>query len=253
MSNRQAHFTALFAAMYLSTVPAQSANTDVEGWELTQRVRLTGNIDVSICKTGVRLFVPENGLVIIAAAPWKEAYFYCKKTGNIYKTPFARVTNPYLKAMALWTGSEFSAVKVVLKGPVKSLGRPCLRYVEAPGSEQQLASQYKKGEIDGRAPKRLEYIVTNYFDTDPHVGWFIARFCTLPSTDRVPLQFKYTSVDEHSATELATYSCKRVKLKSTDFEPPHGLNLVNDSCQVLVPDNSEGSIDMMMGQTKIHH
>ncbi|MBP9090787.1 hypothetical protein KBI23_07125 [bacterium] len=251
MYNRIPCFTALCFAMAISASPALAIEKDLDGWELAQRVRLTGSTNVSFCKTAVRIVVPKSGLVVTAAAPWKVAYFFCKETNKIYKVPFERITNPYNKLMSFSSANELAAIKVVLKGPARFLGRPCLSYVEPPGLGQKLAALHKKGEVDSRVPLKLEYIVSDDFKVDPHIGWFVARFCALPQTNSVPLQLKYTTVNNQKAVEIETYQCKKVKLNPSDFEPPHGLKAVSDSCNVLVPDSSDGALEMMMGHSKL--
>jgi hypothetical protein len=212
---------------------------------------LTGSVNVAFCKTAVRIVVPKSGLVVVTTAPWKVAYYYCKKTGNICKIQYEKIANPYNKLMSLSAANELSAIKVVPKGPATYLGRPCLSYIEPPGLGQTLTDLHKKGEVDGRAPLKLEYIVSDDYKIDPHVGWFVSRFFALPQTNSVPLQLKYTTVINRQAVEIETYQCKRIRLKATDFQPPSGLKAVSDSCKVVVTENSDGALEMMMGRSQV--
>jgi hypothetical protein len=252
MSYLRAFLLATVIAVLASVAPSQAADGDLDGWKLSQWVREDGFIDVSICKSAVRIFIPKNGLVVLAAAPWKEANLYCTKTGNIFKTTPAKFHNPYLSAMAMFDGGSIADIDAVLKGPTKSLDIPCRSYIAPPAFSQRQMAKFKNGTIAGRAPLKIEYVVTDHFKTDPHVGQIISRFYALPQTDSVPLQLNYTTVTLDPLKQLNTSSCKKVKIKASDFKLPPGLKAVGDGRSVLVPDNSDGALDlMMMGQSKV--
>lgn len=234
-----------------SAVRAGAVETEIEGWKLTQRGRLTGNIDVFFCRSAVKIVIPKNGLTVVCSAPWKEASYFCKGTGAVFSTPFDKVSNPYVKAMALCGGGELSEIKVVASGPAKSIGLTCREYAEDPQLIKGIRAACKAGEISGRAPTKIAYLLASDLPVDPHIGRLMARFFALPQAEGIPLQFNYDSMTDHKCIELASYACKQAKLKPSDFTVPKGLKTVSDACKVLVPDNSDEALDMMMGQSKL--
>jgi hypothetical protein len=232
-------------------VPVQAAESELECWKLSQWTREDGNLDLYVSKSAVRIFCPKNGLCVVAAAPWKEVSLFCTKTGNAFKTTPEKFHNPYLTAMGLFQGGSFAEIIVALRGPVKHLDLPCRMMIEQPGFSQRQISRHKSAIIGNRSPLKLEYIVTNYFKADPHVGQVISKFYTTPVTNSVPLELTYTTMVSTQEKQLTTSSCKRIKVNASEFTVPAGMKAVNDSKKVLVPDQSDGSLDlMMMGRSK---
>lgn len=245
----------LIAALLYSltqVAPVAANDGEVDGWILSQTVRETGNLQVYVCKSALRIYMPKNGLVVLASAPWKEAALYCTKTGNIYRTKLSDFHNPYIKTMTMFDGEALCDVEVALKGTTESVGLPCKYYIEKPGFKQKQLAKKRNGTVTGRAPLELKYIVTDELKLDPHIGQTISKFYSLPSTDSVPLQFIYINVVHERDTQLTTLSCKRAKLRTAQFRVPPGLKAVNEGMSVLVPDRSDGALDlMMMGQSKV--
>jgi hypothetical protein len=249
-------FIAAFALMIavlasLTQVRAADGGT-IDGWKLQQWKREDGIIDVYLCKTAVRIVIPKNGLNVQASAPWKEACLYCTKTNNIFKTPLAKFRNPYLSTMAIFDGGSITDIPLALKGPTKHLGIPCVSYVDVPGFSQRQMAKKKNGSITDRAPLTFNYVVSDNFKVDPEIGHLMSAFYAMPRTTSVPLQFTLTNVILEPGAELKTSSCKKLKLKASDFKLPPGLKEVKESMAVLVPDNSDGSLDLlMMGRSKV--
>ncbi len=219
---------------------------------LQQWQREDGIVEVFMCKTAVRIFIPKNGLCVVASAPWKETSLYCTKTHNVYKSPTSNFHNPYLSAMAMFDGGSFADVHVVLKGSTKILDIPAKTYIEPPGFSQRQVAKHRGGIVADRAPLKLEFVATDYFKTDPHIDQIISQFYALPHCQGVPLNLSYTTVEAVALKQLTTSKCKKVKIKASDFALPPGLKAVNDGRSVLVPDSQDGGLDlMMMGGSKV--
>jgi hypothetical protein len=232
--------------------PARAADGGLDGWKLAQWSREAGNFEVYICQSGVRMIIPKNGLIVVACAPWQEVSLYCSKTGNIYKTTLPKFRNPYLSTMSIFEGGLLADIGVGLKGPIKIVDIPSKCYVERPGFTQSQLAKFRNGTIASRAPLSVEYIVSDYFKTDPDVGHIMSRFYALPQTGSVPLQFTYKDMAANPGKQLITTSIKSVKLKASDFKAPVGLKVVKEAMAVLVPNSSDGALDlMMMGQSKV--
>lgn len=154
--------------------------------------------------------------------------------------------------MALFDGNVLSQMKVVCQGKGETAGIACKLFSQLPGEEKRVVALYKKGEVTGRTPAKLKYLVTDQFHLAPQVATAITRFYALPDTGHVPLEFSFLNVANEKGEELSTSSCKAVKLDPADFLPPAGLKSVTDSRLVLVPDHTdeEDGLDlMMMGRT----
>ena len=241
---------ALALFFLLAWQPVQAAKID--GWLLHQRLRIGGSVDLFLSKSALRLVLTKSGLVFVASAPWQEAYIYCKATGRIYRTSFSKLSSPYVGSMALFDGNILSQLKVVSRGKGETAGITCKLFSELPGEDKRLIALYKRGEITGRTPAKLKYLVTDQLKLAPQIATAISRFYALPDTGYVPLEFSFLNVADEKGEELSTSSCKAVKLNPADFTPPPGLKAVTDSRLVLVPDQSdeENGIDlMMMGRT----
>lgn len=128
------------------------------------------------------------------------------------------------------------------------VGIKCQILVEPPGQEKRLRELFRKGDITGRAPGKLKYIVTDQLKTPPQIGSALARFYALPDTKSIPLEFSGMTVSGDRNEELKTYSCKAAKFKQSDFALPRGLKSVTDARLVLVPEkgNEEDGMDLMM-------
>jgi hypothetical protein len=216
-----------------------AADEKIDGWQLQQKSRLGGKIDLFVCKSAVRIVFPKNGMVFLAAAPWKQTYLYCTRTGHVFKSSFSHVSSPYTRAMAFFDGTELSQIKVQFKGPEDLLGFPSRLFVETPEQEKRLREMYKNKEVTGRTPGKLKYVVTDYFKTEPQVGLAISRFFAFPETRSVPLQFTFTTLSNEPFEELVTLSCKPIKMSSGGFVLPSGLKTVIDGRMVLVPEHAE--------------
>jgi len=232
--------------------PSQASSGVIDGWLLSQRAREEGAIEVKLCKTGVKLTVSKSGLVVLAAAPWRDAYMYCLKTNNIFKMPVDKFTNPYLRTMVMFDGGALAEIETVEKGKIKSVDIECNLLTEKPGfAEHQLAKR-RQGQIAARAPMNILYVVTDHFKVDRRISHILAKMYAVPVTDRIPLQFNYTNVSHEKDKQLTTTQVKAAKLKASDFLPPSGLKSVKDGMSVLVPEDSDPGLDlMMMGRTKI--
>ncbi|MBS1990902.1 MAG: hypothetical protein JSS83_10320 [Cyanobacteria bacterium SZAS LIN-3] len=223
----------------------------IDGWRLSQHNREVGNVQTEVCKHGVRITVAKSSLVVIATAPWKEAYLFCTKTGNIYKTPVEKFANPYLRSMALFDGGSLTDCQTIPKGPIESVGVDCQLRTEKPGfAEKQLAKR-KQGLIAARSAMNIKHIVTDKFKADPRIAHIMAKMFAIPVCDSVPLQFTFTSVSYELQNQLNTTKVTPIKIKLSDFHPPAGLKEVKEGIAVLVPEESDGALDlMMMGRTK---
>jgi len=257
--SRRAHFfrhrrllfaAGLFTSLF-STNFALAGDIECDGWKLEQWSRETGRLDVYVEKSAVRIFVPKSGMTVIASEPWQEAYIYCGKTGKIFKSPVAKFRNPYIGALALFDGGILADIKTVAKGPAKVKDISCQAYVETAGFSKRQLDKYKAGQVAARAPMHLEYMITNQLKVDPHVGQIMSKFYAVPTTSSVPLQFKFTSVKLENNEQLLTYSCKKIKIKASEFRLPPGLKAVNDGMKILTPDNSADGLDLMMMGTKV--
>jgi hypothetical protein len=248
----RAFVLSLVLAAYTSIAPTLAADSEVDGWKLTQWEREIGILDVYFTKSSVRLFCAKNGLTIVASAPWKDVSMYCSKTGNVFSSPMDKFRNPYLNTISMFDGGNFTDIKVVLKGQSKQLDLACQTFIEPPNFSQRQLAKYKNGMIIGRAPFSLEFVTTNQFNLDPQVGRIISRFYALPQTDSVPIRLTYTSVSREAEKQLTTSACKKIKMKASDFKVPPGLKQVKDGQLVIVPDNEDGALDlMMMGRSKV--
>jgi hypothetical protein len=248
----RAFLAAAVVTALASFAPAQAADGQLDGWKLAQWSREEGNLDVCICKSAVRIFIAKSGLVVLACAPWKEVDFYCTKTGKVFKTPMAKFHNPWSGTMALWDGGGLSSIDLVLKGPIKIKDIPCQMYVQTPGFSRRQMARYTSASTADRSPMTVEYAVSDDFKTAPQVGQIVSRFYALPSTSSLPIQFTYTSVVYRLHKQLTMSACKKAKFKASDFKLPPGLKIVNDGMAVIVPDNSDGGLDlMMMGRSKV--
>gem|GEM_PF-2465109 len=237
---------------YAQAAPAASTGANVNGWFLSQRAREEGNIDVELCKTGVRMTVSKSGLVILAAAPWRDAYMYCLKTHNIFKMPLEKYANPYMRTMVMFDGGALAETETVERGKETSVGIECKLLTEKPGFAKRQLEKRRQGQIAPRSPMTIQYLVTDHFKVDPRISHIMAKVYAVPVTDSVPLQFNYTNVSREKDKQLSTTAVKPAKFKASDFQPPAGLKTVKDGMAVLVPEDSDPGLDlMMMGRTKL--
>jgi len=238
---------AIATSIMAAPLPVQAAGA-IDGWKLQQWLRIGGDVELCISKSAMRMTISKSKLVLLASAPWKDAYIYCKNTGRIYKTPFSKIASPYLGAMALWDGGVTTQVKVIPAKQEEMVGIKCQVLSEPPGQQKRLTELFRKGDLTGRAPGKLKYRVTDQLKTPPQIGAALARFYALPETQSVPLEFNCTTVSGDKNEELKTYACKPTKFSEADFALPKGLKEVNDARLVLVPDSSEegNGIDLMM-------
>jgi hypothetical protein len=246
-----------FAAVLLSGLFAQDAQSeepegDLDGWELEQKLRIVGKIDLFVCRSAVRIDFPKSGMVFVATSPWKEAYFYCRRTGHMFKTSFRQVSSPYAGTMDLADGCKLSQLKAVFRCAQVAAGIPGKLFVEPPGQEERLKALYKSGELTARMPAKLKYIVSDYFKTPPEIGAVISRIYILPETESVPLQFSFTNLVHEPGVELTTYSCKPARLSRNVIAPPRGLKAVKDARLVIVPENAQddSAMNLMLMERK---
>jgi hypothetical protein len=243
---RQSLFKLALVTAILIT-PAARAEPTIDGFQLKQNQRLGGDVDLSVCPSALKITFSKSGLSLIARAPWKEAFLVCKPTGRVYKTNFDQVASPYLGAMALFDGGT-NQVKTIPSKTEEMVGIKCQVFVDPPGQEKRLRELFHKGDVTGRAPGKLKYIVTRQLNTPPQIGSALARFYALPDTQGIPLEFSSLTVSGDKNEELKTFSCKAAKFKQSDFALPTGLKSVRDARLVLVPDkgNEENGMDLMM-------
>jgi len=224
----------------------------VDGWFLGQNARETGRTDVFVSKRALRIYVPKSGLTVVATYPWRQVAMYCTKTGNLCKTNLKDFRNPYLRSMALFDGSSLSDFEATEKGDIQKLGLQCKELVEPRGFAKHQIAKYKQGQTGARTPSTFQYIVTRSLPADPQIGLILSRFFALPLTNAVPLQFIYTNVKGEPEKNLQISIVKETKYKSSDFKIPTGLKEVKEEITVLVPDTSDGALDlMMMGRSKV--
>ncbi|MBU6452228.1 MAG: hypothetical protein KGS72_10645 [Cyanobacteria bacterium REEB67] len=236
----------------LAAEPDHAQQSQIEGWLLHQQNRTDGGLDVSVSKNNLRIFIPKNGLTLLAGAPWKEVAIYCTKTKNIYRTSASEFRNPYLRAMSLFDGHTKTEVPIVFKENCEDLAMPCKTYTARPGFDREQMLRRKNQLVNAGAPVEITYITTGSLHCDPHVGRLMSRFYAIPEMDDVPLQFRYVDTSQKKSVELSTATCKKSKFKSSEFDIPSGLKPVKDAMAVLVPDNRNGELDlMMMGQTRV--
>lgn len=239
----------LSVSCFLFPAAAKAAGAaELSGYKLHQSLRIGGDVDLYVCPTALRVCFVKSRLNFVTRAPWKEAYLYCQDTGQIFRTPFSKVVSPYQQAMALFDGAITTQVKVLPRKSEKLLGVNCRICEDPPGQAQKLTELFKKGDITGRAPGKLRFVMTDSLKVPPQLASALSRFYALPDSSGVPLEFSFTTVGGDKMHELRTFKISPEKFLNADFDPPTGLKWVKDGRLVLVPagQGEENGIDLMM-------
>ncbi len=232
-----------------SPAPAKTNSLRIDGADslrLRQHSKPSGEEEIEVSPYGIKITNLRNQIVSLYPAPYKVVYYYNSKTKKIYSCPIKLYKSPYASSMALLKSITFS--DVVTTKYKEALYKGCTAdFAKIPqGVVLQRFKERQKGDLVSRSPFLLEMITTAKVPVAPAAAGFLCKYYGLQQKTGLVLEMKYETFSNLKHEYLTTDKVEPKQFKPSDFAPPTNYFKAKNDGDVLLDNDSEGSMNLMI-------
>lgn len=232
-----------------ATTASTSTPASVDGkdnFRVLQHSKASGEEEIWVSPYGIKIINLRNRYVSLFPSPYTTVHTYNTKTKKLYSCPLKSYKSPYASSIALLKAVTFSEIKTSKYKEATYKGCSAI-YSKIPKDVMlQRMKERSQDDLVSRAPWLFEMVTSSKLLIAAPAARFVCLYYGLPQKTGLVLEINYETFGRKKHQYLTTDKFEVKNFKSSDFLPPTNYAKVKNDGDVLLDNDSEGSMNLMI-------
>ncbi|MFA6213231.1 MAG: hypothetical protein WC714_27600 [Candidatus Obscuribacterales bacterium] len=217
-----------------------------DSFRVFQHSKPSGEEEIWVSPHGIKIINLRNRYYSLFTKPYTEVHSYNSKTKKIFTIPIKKYKSPYASSMALLKAITFTEIKTSKYKEATYKGCSA-NYSNIPKDVMlQRMKERSTGDLVSRAPLLFEIVTSNKLVIAPPAARLVYLYYGLPQKTGIPFDMSYETFGRKKHQYLTTDRVEAKSFKASDFLPPSNYIKAKNDGDVLLDNDSEGSMNLMI-------
>jgi hypothetical protein len=205
-------------------------DTPSKCFKLKQHSYISGDIEIFIDSTCLKLLFKSSHNIVFAKAPDWATYKYNLATKKYCIIPAGKFTNNVSTARGIMNVTTFSDVALQKEGPRPFKNFTEMVYTTGPAHLSKALKLYKARDVTGDYPASMSVAGLRTENCAKEEIKLLSRLYALPGIAEIPLEASSRGIDKQNRVYLTTLSVEEIPVAASTFaEPANFQKVVSES------------------------